>query len=64
MARGGGRRGGSKSMGRISRDPVAKVGGKKPTAKGSMGQSTRGGFGKNKQGSSKGVAAHSQKGLF
>lgn len=57
-------RGGSKSIGRISRDPVVKVGGKKPTAKGSMGQSVRGGFGTNKQGSRKGLSSHAQKGLF
>lgn len=58
------RRGGSKSIGRVSRDPVVKPGGKKPTAKGSMGQSVKGGFGRNKQGSQTGVAKHSQKGLF
>lgn len=57
-------RGGSKSLGRVSRDPVAKVGGRKPTAKGSMGQSVKGGFGRNKQGSRKGLSGHAQKGLF
>lgn len=53
-----------KGNSKISRDPAVKVGGKKPTAKGSMGQSVKGGFGKNKQGSQTGVAKHSQKGLF
>jgi hypothetical protein len=63
MARGKSR-GGSKSIGRISKDPVVKPGGKRPTAKGSMGQSVKGGFGRNKQGSRTGLSAHAQKGLF
>lgn len=53
-----------KGSSKVSRDPVVKPGGKRPTAKGSMGQSVKGGFGKNKQGSCTGVAKHSQKGLF